>query len=134
LKTQDADLHSQLNTLTATLGFQLLVLVSFLFSFRANTLERDYLQSTLSGGDKTPEPNLFPFRCRSSALSVGTAGFFFSDTLRTLQQAEGRAARRSAELNALAGFLVLAAAVIRLIDVVETEQSAPALEEELLPD
>lgn len=134
LETQNADLHSQLDTEDAALVFQLLAMVSLLLSFRAGVQERDYLRRRLSGDARVTEPDPFPLRCRGSALSVGTAGFFFSKTLRTLQQARGRAARRSAELNALAGLLVLAATVLRLLDVIETQQTAPELEAELLPE
>ena len=122
-------LRGQLNTLDTSLLF-----LALLTGATALSWERGALLSLLSGED-IPEPDLIPARLAVSALVVGSLSYFFLLSLETLctARSQGAAACASAERNARASLLVLAAALIRLYDLNILRCTAPALESEELP-
>ena len=123
-------LRGQLNTLDTSLLFLALLTLSWAILSR----QRGALLSLLSGED-IPEPDLIPARLAVSALVVGSLSYFFLLSLETLctARSQGAAACASAERNARASLLVLAAALIRLYDLNILRCTAPALESEELP-
>ena len=118
-------LRGQLNTLDTSLLFLALLTGATALSWAILSRQRGALLSLLSGED-IPEPDLIPARLAVSALVVGSLSYFFLLSL-------GAAACASAERNARASLLVLAAALIRLYDLNILRCTAPALESEELP-
>ena len=77
-------------------------------------------------------PPVFPIRCCASALVIGALGFFLCLALNAWQQAsqgDDPVARKSAAANLCASVLVLAAALLRLDDLLFLQRCQPALEE-----
>lgn len=123
-----------------SLGFLLLIVGATLLSVQAVFIQRRGLCLTLCG-DKAGAaelPPVFPLKCRSSAIIVGSLGFFLCLALKTLAQTragDDPVALRSAETNVLASALVLAAALLRLDDLRFVERCQPALAaEDTLPN
>ena len=127
-------LRGQLNTLDTSLLFLALLTGATALSWAILSRQRGALLSLLSGED-IPEPDLILARLAVSALVVGSLSYFFLLSLETLctARSQGAAACASAERNARASLLVLAAALIRLYDLNILRCTAPALESEELP-
>ena len=82
---------------------------------------------------------MFPIKLTAGALAAGALGFFFALALESLDKArrgEDAAALRSARVNAWASLLVLAAALVRLDDLLFVQaqtQIGPPVGESTLP-
>lgn len=115
-------LKEQLGTVNQSIFYLMLIILSVLLSFWSVLIQREQLEELLAGNpQKAPLPNVLPIKLTASALTVGALGFFFCLALRTCREAaQGTdpAAQRSAGMNVQASLLVLAAALIRLCDLV----------------
>lgn len=128
----------ELETLDTSLSFLLLVIASVVLSYIALARQRKALCLTIEGNTAYAEEvgQVYPLRFSASALIVGALGYFFCLTLQTYRDADpcDPVALHSANLNALAGFLVLLASLIRLFNLNFTQRAQSALTGELLPD
>lgn len=131
---QKEQLCEQLDTIDTSLVFLVLLILSVVLSWKATAIQREGLCRILLG-QSTQVPDVYPLRLSASAIVVGALVFFFLLSLNTQEQAQGQdpLARCSAGRNVLASFLVLAAALIRLLDLNEVHNRQPALSEEALP-
>ena len=122
-ENQEQELCRQLGTVNTSLGFLALLILSLCLSWRAADLQREGLCGLLMG--RTQElPNVFSLRLPASALVAGALAWFFGLALDTWEgtRQECGAARRSAEVNLWASLFVLAAALLRLYDLVCLQQ------------
>lgn len=131
-------LCEELELVDTDLGFIFLIVLSVLLSFLATSRQRDGLCLRLRGEEQAAQQaeNVAPLRLAASALVVGSLGFFFMqalDACRTADPAD-ETARRSARLNLIAGFLVLLASLIRLLDFNMVRRAQPALDDTLPPE
>ncbi len=128
-------LCGQLGTLDVSLRFLTLLILSVCLSWRGLALQREGLRALLRG-EREDVPNVFPLRLIASALVVGAVTWFFGVSLDVWEDSRSgdRTARRSGDLNAWAALFVLAAALLRLYDLVMTQREQPALEGEILPE
>ena len=120
MEDQEQTLQTQLDTADGAVNYLLVLIGGILLSFLAAVHQRDALCQAIQDGTEGPAPGaLFPLRAGSSALIVGSLGFFFHQALDALQAAgpDDPDGCRSAQRNALAAFLVLLAALIRLLDL-----------------
>lgn len=133
-ETQKAELCEQLRTIDTSLVFVALLLLATGLSWKATAIQRQGLCDILLGKG-TDVPDVFPIRLVVSAIVIGALTFFFGLSLDTWRTAwdQDQTARCSANLNVWASLLVLAAALIRLYDLVYVQSRQPALEEEILP-
>ena len=79
---------------------------------------------TGDAADTAALPPVFPIKLTAGALVTAALGFFFAlalDTLTDQEQQGTSAARRSARINAWASLFVLAAALLRLWDLVDSQ-------------
>lgn len=133
----DEALRGELELVDTDLGFLFLIVLSVLLSFRATVRERDGLCLRLRGEEQAAQraENVAPLRLAASALVVGGLGFFFMQALDTCQNAgtADETARRSAQLNLIASFLVLLASLIRLLNFNMVRRAQPALDDTLPP-
>ncbi len=118
-ENQRRELCCQLETADQSLGYLALLILSLCLSWRAVDLQREGLCGILEGGAAGPQ-NLFPLRLPASAIVVGALTWFFGLSLDTWEgtRQECGSARRSADLNLWASLFVLAAALLRLYDLV----------------
>lgn len=118
-ETREQELCCQLGTVNASLGFLALLILSLCLAWRAVDLQREGLCGILEGREEGP-PNLFPLRLPASAIVVGALTWLFGLSLDTWEgtRQECGSARRSADLNLWASLFVLAAALLRLYDLV----------------
>lgn len=126
---EDHALRKALDTLDTSAFFLLCIMASLCLSYRALALQR---QRLLAPDREGADP--FPLQLGASALILGALGYFFSLTLNQLGSA-GRADRgecASAWVNALSSALVLAAALLRLGDLL-SGRGQESLESEALP-
>jgi len=129
-------LCEELKLVDSDLGFLFLIVLSVLLSFRATVRERDGLYLRLCGEEAAQRAeNVAPLRLAASALVVGSLGFFFMQALDACRDADPAdpAACQSARLNLIASFLVLLAALIRLLNFNMVRRAQPALDETLPP-
>lgn len=121
-------MQKALDTLDTSVFFLLCVLASVYLSFRILGLQRRQL---LAEDNETGDP--FPLQLGASALALGALGYFLSLALERLADAgpEDGAECRSARINALASALVLAAALLRLADLLESRGRESPEDEEL---
>ncbi len=128
-------LYRQLGTLDTSLKFLGLLILSVCLSWRALAVQREGLWGVLLG-EREEVPDVFPLRLVASAIVTGAVTFFFGVTLEGWAESrEGdRMARRSGDLNAWAALFVLAAALLRLYDLVTVQRTQPGLEEDILPE
>ena len=122
-ETQEQELCRQLGAVDTSLGFLALLILSLCLSWRAADLQRGGLRGMLKG-ETEEAPDVFPLRLPASAIVAGALAWFFGlalDTWRETRQEEG-ASRRSADLNLWASLFVLAAALLRLYDLVCLQQ------------
>lgn len=130
-------LCEELKLVDSDLGFLFLIVLSVLLSFRATVRERDGLYLRLCGEEAAAQraENVAPLRLAASALVVGSLGFFFMQALDACRDADpaDTTACQSARLNLIASFLVLLAALIRLLNFNMVRRAQPALDETLPP-
>ena len=138
MNEEQQDQCEALKTLDTSRGFLLLILVSVILSYIALSRQREALCLSLEGQEECAEQvgEVYPIRMGASALIVGALGYFFALALQNCRDAApcDSVAAHSANLNVLAGFLVLLAALIRLFDLNMTQRAQSALTGELLPD
>ena len=113
-----------LETLGLSLGWLLVLIAGVLLSFLATARQRDALCLSLAGEEEAAEEVgcVLPLRRLVAVLVTLALTFFFLLSLQAEEQAQAAgdcAALRSACLNRWASLFVLAAAVLRLIDVGE---------------
>ena len=125
---EETALQKALDALDTSVFFLLCVFASICLSFRTLGLQRRQL---LAGDGRAGDP--FPFQLGASALALGALGYFFSLTLERLASAGGgdEAERCSAWVNALASALALAAALLRLGDLLANRGRESPEDEEL---
>ena len=116
--------RTQLETLGLSLGWLLVLIAGVLLSFHATARQRDALCLSLAGEAEAAAAvgRVLPIRRLVAVLVTLALTFFFLLSLETEAQAGtggDRAALRSARLNRWASLFVLAAALLRLIDVSE---------------
>lgn len=112
-------LQEQLEDVDFSLVFLALMVFSLFLSWKAAALQREALCRYLAG-EAEDFPDVFPLRLPASAIVVGALTYFFGLAGKNRQSARGTggAAECSADLNFGAALLVLAAALIRLYDLV----------------
>ena len=114
-----AELRRGLLQLDGSVFFLILLILSVLFSFWSILLQRRQVAATLAG-ETGDFPSVLPLKRASSALVIGSLGFFLRlalDTLGRAQTGEDPLALRSAQVNVLASVLVLGAALLRFYDL-----------------
>ena len=113
----------QLGDIDGSLEHILVLLVSVGLSFRATALQRRGLCEILEGTESAM-PDVFCLRLAGSLLVIMVLGFFFALAVESWQNSRGGSCRerKSADLNAWAALLVLAAALIRLYDLTQVQQ------------
>ena len=112
-------LEEQLGELDGALVFLALMILALYLSWRAAALQRTDLCRYLAG-EEGPVHDVYPLRLSANAVVAGALTYFFGLALKTWEDTRGTGgcARRSADLNLWAALLVLAAALIRLYDLV----------------
>ena len=118
-QSEREELQKQLEDVDGSLVFLALMLFSLFLSWKATALQRQALCRYLAG-EEGEFPDVFPLRLPASAIVVGALLYFFGLSLETWQSTRGTGGRAecSANLNFGAAFLVLAAALLRLYDLV----------------
>ena len=133
---QENELCTQLETVDRSLFFLTLSVVSVLLSFWSVKLQRQSLAAALAGCPTgSDEEEILPIKLIAGSLVTASLGFFFHLAIQSLHAAEAGtdpAARRSARINFWASLFVLAAALLRLEDLVWGQEPPPA-EESTLP-
>ena len=120
------ELEKALVALDESIFFIVVVVASVLLSWLSLLKQRKDACEALETGDLTQDPSIFPLRLGSSALIIGALGFFFYMSVQRHKQACQRTdpvEKRSAYINAGAAVLVLAAALLRLDDLLYVRQS-----------
>ena len=131
MEEQRQALCRQLDTVDTSMGFLGLLIVSLGLSWKAVALQREGLCGALRG-ESGEAPDTFSLRLPASAIVVGALTYFFRLALDAWEQAGGQdcCARRSAQVNLWASLFVLAAALLRLYDLVCLQKSGDAEEQE----
>lgn len=116
---QREELEQELEDVDGSLVFLALMVFSLILSWKATALQRQALCRYLAG-EEGKFPDVFPLRLPANAIVVGALTYFFGLSLKTWQSTRGTGGRAecSASLNFGAAFLVLAAALLRLYDLV----------------
>lgn len=130
--TARTQLCAQLGTVEESLRFLLLIILSICLSWVGVTTQRQGLCDILLG-KRTDFPDVSSLRLTAGALVVTALTFFFGLALDTWEQA-GPEDRPSAQINLWASLFVLAAALLRLYDLLRLQPSGGALSQEPLPD
>lgn len=132
--TQRKELCRQLGIADTSLEFLIVLLLSIGLSGQGVAIQREGLCRMLRGEGETV-PDVFPIRLAASALVIVALTYFFGLSLDSWEESRGGdcLSRRSADRNAWASLLVLAAALIRLWDLVQVRREQPALEEDIPP-
>lgn len=137
MNDEQEGLWAQLETVDADLGFLFLIVTAVLLSFWATVRQRDALCLTIRGDAEQAARagDVGSIRLGAGALVVGSLGFYFMQALDTWRNAglSDETARRSAHLNFIASFLVLLAALIRLLDLNMVRYAQPVLDDTLPP-
>ena len=120
-ETRKQELCGQLRTADTSLAFLVLLILSICLSWKGTAIQRDGLCRILRG-EEEEVPDVFSIRLVASALVVGCLAYFFGLALDTWEESRSGdcAARGSADRNAWASLFVLAAALIRLCDLILT--------------
>lgn len=127
------ELERGLCTLNGSIFFIVVLVASILLSWLSLLEQRRQVCDLLSCPETAQTTSVFPLRLGASALVIGALGFFFCLSLRRQKQAcagEDPVEKRSACINAAASTLVLAAALLRLDDLLFVERSSQATPEE----
>ena len=132
------ELEKALTALDESVFFLVVIVASVMLSWLSLVKQREDTREALETGDLTQDPSIFPIRLGSSALIIGALGFFFTMSVRRHKQACERTdpvEKRSSYINAWAAVLVLAAALLRLDDLLFVKQSRQSIltEPELQP-
>jgi len=119
-----------LSSLDTSLAFQIILLGSLLLSIYATTRQREGLCCEIAGdAERSAElADVFPFRCVGTAMAIGASGYFLWLALQgmgKLDSASTYAVRHSTELSILEAVLVLAAALVRMTNLVQSQQLLP---------
>ena len=124
-ETQKRELCRQLGIADTSLAFLVLLILSICLSWKGTAIQRDGLCRILRGKEEEV-PDVFSIRLVASALVVGCLAYFFGLTLDTWEESrsEDCAARCSADRNVWASLFVLAAALIRLCDLILTPRQS----------
>jgi len=120
------ELENALDLLDGSLYFIIVIIASVLLSALSLNIQRQQVRDALDGTDGRGSPSVFPIRLTAAALVVGALGFFFCLALSRQRQARtggDPVESRSAGINAAASTLVLAAALLRLDDLIFVERS-----------
>ena len=132
------ELKKALTALDGSIFFIVVIVASVMLSWLSLVKQRRDTCEALETGDLTQDPSIFPIRLGASALIIGALGFFFYLSVQRHKQAcEGtdRVEKRSSYINAAAATLVLAAALLRLDDLlfVKRSRQSTLTEPELQP-
>lgn len=136
---EQEELCGQLETVDRSLFFLVLIVLSVLLSFWSVGIQRRQLTDAIGGNPEAAAalPPVFPIKLTAGSLVVAALGYFFSlalDSLQTAQQQGGCTAQRSAWINVWASLFVLAAALLRLDDLLFVQaRPEPSGEESTLP-
>lgn len=132
-------LCAQLGTIDTSIGFLLLIIAAVLLSYCAVSVQRKGLCLALAGRSEAARalPAVYPIRRKAAAIIVGALGFFLclaARGARAAAEGDDCAARRSADANLWASILVMAAAMVRLMDLdcAEGGRQARLVEEDAL--
>ena len=120
------ELEKAVMALDGSIFFIVVVVASVLLSWLSLLKQRRDACEALETGDTAQDPSIFPIRLGASALIIGALGFFFYMSIQRHKQACRRtdpAEKRSSYINAAAAVLVLAAALLRLDDLLFMKQS-----------
>ncbi len=119
------ELQRGLKQLDGAIFFILLLIVSILFSLWSMGQQRRALLAALRGEDPgDSSSSVLSLKRASSALVIGSLGFFLCLSLDALRRARAGIAKHSAQVNALASTLVLGAALLRFYDLLLEESGA----------
>lgn len=130
----------QLGITDRSLGFLLIIIAATLLSLWSVVIQRRGLCLTLLGNTEAAQslPPVYPIKHKASAMIVGSLGFFLCLALNALAEAEAGTdcvARRSARTNLWASLFVLAAGILRFVDLNFVERCQRGLEsDDTLPD
>ena len=138
---QKKELCRQLGITDSSIFFLVLLTFSILLSFWSVTIQRRQLCLTIQGETEAAAaaPPVYPIKHASSAIVVGSLGFFLCLAYHAWKQAcagDDCVAKRSASTNLWASILVLAAGILRFDDLnfVENSRQSALLEADVLPD
>lgn len=123
-------LQKSLGSLESSIFFILVAIASILLSWLALLYQRQQVCDQLEGTRCAQNAPVFSLRLGASALVIAALIFFFRLGLRRYAEAcrgEDLVEKRSSRLNAVASTLVLAAALIRLEDLLFVENSGQSL-------
>lgn len=138
MEEQEKPYSAELETIDVDLGFLFFIVLAVLLSYWATVRQRDALCLTILGETEKAAcvGDVSSIRLGASALIVGSLGFLFMQALDTCRSADPSdpVAARSACSNVVASFLVLLAALIRLLDLNFVRRAQPALADGLPPD
>lgn len=126
-------LCEQLETVDRSLFFLTAVAASVLLSFWSVGIQRRALADAIRGDAASP-PEVFPIKGTAGALVTAALGYFFAlalEALEAAEQGEDPVALRSARSNVWASLLVLAAALLRLDDLVYVQANRQPVESTL---
>ena len=130
-------LCGELELVDTDLGFLLLLVTAVMLSFWSTARQRDALCLTLQGDRSRAAQvgDVARVRLGTAALVTGSLGFCFMQALERCQTVDPADVTqcRSARLNLIAGFLVLLASLIRLLDLNMVRYAQPALDDTLPP-
>lgn len=119
-------LRAQLASADASLFFIAVLIVSVLLSWRSTAAQRDGLCAILETGEQSL-PDVSFLRLTASTLAVAALTFFFSLSLDGWKSAlSGGGNLPSAQVNLWASLLVLAAALLRLYDLLCLQSGTPS--------
>ena len=124
------ELCEQLSTIDASLFFIGVLVVAIFLSWKGTAIQREGLCAVIQG-KQTSVPVVFSIRLTVSALVIGALVFFFCLAQEILRSAQCQTAAEqcSALRNMWAALLTLAAALIRLCDLLATQGSTQEEEE-----
>lgn len=108
----------RLEELDGALALLVLLILSVCLSWRATALQRRGLCDLLAGRSDA-FPDVYQLRLPAGVLAAGALSFFFRLSLNTWEETCHTAGlpRRSAQVNLWAALFVLAAALLRLYDL-----------------
>lgn len=120
------ELGDALSTLNGSIFFIVVAIGSILLSWLALLYQRQQLRDQMEGTGCAENAPIFPLRLGASALVIAALLYFFRLGLQrrvTACQGDDPVEKRSSWLNAMASVLVLAAALLRLEDLLFVEES-----------
>lgn len=136
----EEDMEQALSTINTSLGFLLVIIAGLIFSFIATARQRESICCAIAGETEKAAAlaDVFPLRCKASALTIGASGFFLCLAIQGAKKPEATAtaaARCSTYRNIWVALLFLVAEMVRLLDLVDTKQLGGAsIAEDVQPD